>query len=198
MGGWIVKTCPICKNEIHNENDICQFCGYAGLNKVFANNDEAEIWEDTVVKQCRSVYERMSEVLLREQKIILSYDTFMRKIKNDSWWDFDDVIIHRRIDYYITGQYVNTYFCQYDNPPIEIMNLAGKRDDNRYEMIVSVINLSKETRNRPIKFRYKIITPDGYEIHDCEDDITPAPSQRGFYIPFEYNGKEKPIFEILD
>ena len=105
------------------------------------------------------------------------------------------MIIHRKLD---RGQYVNTYFCQYDNPPIEIFNFTAKRDGNKYEMHVGVWNLSKETRNQPIKIRYEIITRQGHNIHDYADTVTPAPKSQKLVIKFEYDGEEKPIFGIIE
>ena len=125
-----------------------------------------------------------------------AYDEFVAKNKNSVLWDFDDVIIHRKLGY---GQYVNTYFCQYDNPPIEIIGFKAKKDGNKYEMRVRVRNLSNETRNQPIKIRYKIESRnDIYHIHDYVDTVTPAPKNQELIINFECEGEEKPIFTIID
>jgi hypothetical protein len=175
----------------------CPCCGFSDLNKEFINIDEARIWEESVLKQCKNIYEKMSERLLREQKIVLSYDVFMKKYGKSGRWEFDDEIIHRKIDLY-RYHLVNTFFCEYDNPPIEIIRFIAKKEGSKYEMIVHVRNLSKETRNQPIKFRYKIITPDGYNIHDCVDSVTPAPESESFTITFEYSGDAKPVFEIIE
>ena len=120
---------------------------------------------------------------------------FISKNKNSGMWDFDDVIIHRKLN---RGQYVNTYFCQYDNPPIEIYKFIAKRDGNKYEMRVGVWNLSKETRNQPIKMRYEVSTRQGSHIHDCTDTVTPAPKSQDLIIQFEHDGEEKPIFRIIE
>lgn len=124
-----------------------------------------------------------------------AYDDFISKNKNSGMWDFDDVIIHRKLN---RGQYVNTYFCQYDNPPIEIYKFVAKRDGNKYEIRVGVWNLSKETRNQPIKIRYEVSTRQGSHIHDCTDTVTPAPKSQDLIIQFEHDGEEKPIFRIIE
>ena len=144
-------------------------------------------------------HKRLAESSLERPRFSYAdaYDEFVSKNKDSGLWDFDDVIIHRKLDY--AHPYVNTFFCQYDNPPIEIIRFTAKKDGNKYEMRVGVRNLSKETRNQPIMIRYKIETrQDVSHIHDCVDTVTPAPKNQELVIKFEYDGEDKPIFSIIE
>ena len=276
--------CPVCKTE--QTTQICENCGFSELNIEFVNVDEAQLWENTVLKQCRNIYEKMatkvaidesastlpfdkprhgcnvritdfetSDVFcgkiigadrrtlyiqipgklkalvfdlatLVEQNAIEyfndtdyqrdiewdksfkidfskplakepyrnSYDDFIRKnINSHSWCFTEDVIYYNEIH-----QKANTYFCAYDNPPFEIVNTVTSKNGNQYTVKVRLRNLSNETRNKPIKFRYRIAAPTLNTVHDWIDTVTPAPKYQTAIITFEYDGKEKPYFEIIN
>ena len=280
--------CPVCKTNNEPNTQVCRNCGFSELNIEFVNVDDAQHWENTVLKQCKNIYNKMVEKayidemcptlpfdkprrgcnvrikdietsdvicgriagysrhhidiqlpgklktisfdlnLLMEQQSIEyfedsefqkclendkefskwleeikkpkkepyreSYDNFVRKNINSRSWCFDEAIIY----YNEIHQKANTYFCAYDNPPFEIANTITSRDGNHYTIKVTLRNLSKETRNQPIKFRYRIASPTLNEVHDWTDTVTPAPKYQVAVISFEYSGTEKPYFEIIN
>lgn len=123
-----------------------------------------------------------------------SYDDFVRKhINSRSWCFTEDVIYYDEIH-----QKANTYFCAYENPPFEIFNTIVSKNENQYTVKVRLRNLSNETRNQPIRFRYRIAAPTLNTVHDWIDTVTPAPKYQTAVITFEYDGKEKPYFEIIN
>lgn len=283
-----MPKCPVCKAEYNADATSCSVCGFDELHVEFVNSNEARLWENTVLKQCRNIYLKMAEKIsidetcptlpfdrprrgcnvrikdfatsdvicgsiigadrrtlyvrlpgklkalvfdwttLVEQNAIEyfndvefqrsvellkylskkfdvsnplpkepfrdSYDNFVRKnINSQSWCFAEDVIYYNEIH-----QKANTYFCAYDNPPFEIVNTVTKKDGNKYTIKVTLRNISKETRNQPIKFRYRIAAPAMNEVHDWTDTVTPAPKYQTAVITFEYDGKEKPYFEIIN
>lgn len=280
--------CPVCKTSNEQNAQVCKNCGFSELNIEFVNVDDAQHWENTVLKQCRNIYEKMAEkaiideacptlpfdeplcgcnvrikdfetsdifcgkiigvdhrtlylqlpgklkalvfdlAALVEQNAIeyfddadfkrkreryehfsemfdfskprpkepfrSSYDDFVRKnINSRSWCFTEDVIYLNEIH-----QKANTYFCAYDNPPFEIVNTVTSKNGNQYTIKVRLRNLSNETRNQPIKFRYRIGAPTMNTVHDWTDTVTPAPKYQTAVITFEYDGREKPYFEIIN
>ena len=278
--------CPVCKTSNEPSAQVCSNCGFSELNIEFVNVDDAQHWENTVLKQCRNIYEKMVTMAAIDEtsptlpfdkprrgcnvrikdfetsdifcgKIIgadrrtlyvqipgklkslvfdlaalveenaieyfndtdyqrdverdksfridlakpigkepyrSSYDDFIRKnINSHSWCFTDDVIYYNEIH-----QKANTYFCAYDNPPFEIVNTVTSKNGNQYTVKVRLRNLSNETRNKPIKFRYRIAAPTLNTVHDWIDTVTPAPKYQTAVITFEYDGKEKPYFEIIN
>ena len=280
--------CPVCKAKINTNTQTCENCGFSEINVEFVNVEDAQHWENTVLKQCRNIYEKMAEkaivdeacptlpfdkprrgcnvrikdfttsdvicgkiigadrrtlyvrlpgklkalvfdlAALVEQNAIeylndddyqrdvewdkssskmvdfskprpkepfrRSYDDFVRKnINSRSWCCTEDVIYYNEIH-----QKANTYFCAYDNPPFEIVNTVTSKNGNQYTIKVSLRNLSNETRNKPIKFRYRICSPTMDTVHDWTDTVIPAPKYQTAVITFEYDGKEKPYFEIIN
>lgn len=183
------------KNELESIRNL----GRKSLEEIMT---EVEFLRDVINSQTKEEYIEQRRNRIRERRqasrnfsFSKSYDDFIDKNKNSGMWDFNDVIIHRKLT---RGQYVNTYFCQYDNPPIEIFKFIAKKDGNKYEMRVGVWNLSKETRNQPIKIRYEVATRQGSHIHDYVDTVTPAPKSQDLVIKFEHDGDEKPIFRIIE
>lgn len=281
-----MPKCPICRTE--QNTTVCDNCGFSELNIEFINTDEAQLWENTVLQQCRNVFhkmatkaaidnsspmipfdkarigcnvrikdydtsdvfcgkiigadrrnisiqisgklkavvfdlpslikqdaieyfydadfkrkieavERLSEMFnfsnpLSKEPYRITYDDFISKNINSQAWCFSkDVIYYNELH-----QTPNTYFCAYDNPPFEIMNTIVSRVENKYTIKVTLRNLSKEIRNQPIKFRYRIVAPTMNSVHDWIDTTTPAPKYQTAIITFEYDGKEKPYFEIIN
>lgn len=283
-----MPKCPVCKTSNEQNAQVCKNCGFSELNIEFVNVDDAQHWENTVLKQCRNIYEKMSEKAsvdeasptlpfdkprrgcnvrikdfatsdvicgkiigadrrtlyvrlpgklkalvfdlsaLMEQNAIeyfndadyqrnvdwdkalsemidfsksrpkepfrSSYDDFVRKNINSRSWCFNEDVIY----YDEIHQKANTYFCAYDNPPFEIVNTVVSKNGHQYTVKVRLRNLSNETRNKPIKFRYRIAAPTMDAVHDWTDTVTPAPKYQTAVITFEYDGKEKPYFEIIN
>ena len=57
-------VCPICNSEYENIVTACQVCGFFdkfGINRIFINSEEAELWQNTVVEPYRMKrqFERM-------------------------------------------------------------------------------------------------------------------------------------------
>lgn len=295
--------CPICKNENNDEAVVCKICGFSELNVEFLNKEDAERWEETVLQQCRNIYQTLSKKVnqfdgyplvnfdyprrgcnvkivepqvpdeyygtivfadkyqihiqipgkMKAVKFVFnwcvregqaeryvaegyhiidekqinyvvdeiykaemdwqeslsksikdrtpkeepyreSYDAFVRKYINSRSWRFsEDVIFYDEVH-----QKANTYFCAYDNPPFEIVNTHVSKIGNHYRVEVRLRNVSKERRNQPIKFRYRIGTPTMNTVRDWTDTITPAPQYTTAVIDFDYDGKDKPYFEIIN
>lgn len=293
--------CPICKNENNDEALVCKVCGFSELNVEFLNKEDAQRWEDTVLKQCRNIYHTLSrkidkfngyqlaefdyprrgcnvkivdltvpdeyygtivdkdsigihiqipgkmkalkfafykgmserdierftsngyifveenqvfylvddiykkalereenlskflkDRIIEEEPYRVSYDAFVKKYINSGTWCFTEAAI------YEVNPSANTYFCAYDNPPFEILYTSVTKNANHYTIEVRLRNLSKERRDQPIKFRYRIGTPTMNNVHDWTDTITPAPQHTTAVITFDYDGKEKPYFEIIN
>lgn len=53
--------CPVCKAIVNTNTQICENCGFSELNVEFVNVEDAQNWENTVLKQCRNIYEKMAE-----------------------------------------------------------------------------------------------------------------------------------------
>ena len=295
--------CPICKNENNDEAIVCKICGFSELNVEFLNKEDAERWKETVLQQCRNIYQTLSKkvnqfdgyplaefdyprrgcnvkivdhqapdeyfgsivyadryeihiqipgkmkalkfafnkgmpereieritalgyvVIQRDQISYVadevykeaiegeedvskfsrdktpkaepyreSYDAFVKRYINSRSWCFTEDVIFYNEAY----QKANTYFCAYDNPPFEIVNTRVSKNGAHYRVEVCLRNVSKERRNQPIKFRYRIGTPTMNNVHDWTDTITPAPQYTTAVITFAYDGTDKPYFEIIN
>ena len=293
--------CPVCKTE--QTTQVCENCGFSELDIEFLNKDDAQRWENSVLKQCCNIYQTLSNknnyfencqlaafdyprrgcnvkvvepkvpdefygnivyadkrqihiripgkmkaikfafkwcinekeiediasdgyyVIDKEQIFYIvdevykaevdwkenlskslknrnsekepyrgSYDAFVKKHINSMSWNFTEDVIY----YNEAHQKPNTYFCAYDNPPFEIVNTQINKNDTHYTIKVMLRNLSKERRNQPLKFRYRIGTPTINNVHDWTDTITPAPQYTTAVITFDYDGKDKPYFEIIN
>lgn len=78
--------CPICGVELSNTVSTCPMCGFDQLGKEFVNKDDCELWLNTVVKTCRSVY----------------CTTKRNAIKNASYKELrDEFVLRPPIDYYM-------------------------------------------------------------------------------------------------
>lgn len=294
--------CPVCKNECGSSDKQCKICGFSELTIAFLNKEDAEQWENSVLKQCRNVYHKLKkkikqyddyplvkfdyprrgcnvkiiephvpdeyygtivyadktqihlqipgklkaikfafkwslserqieEIALRGYRVVdenqifyiedevykqekdwqenlskslrngirekepfrESYDAFVKEHINLREWCFDADVIH-----YHGDLSPNTYFCAYDNPPFEVIYTNVKKDNNHYTIEVRLRNLSNETRNQPIKFRYRIAAPSMNMVYDWTDTVTPAPKYQTAVIHFEYNAIDKPYFEIIN
>ena len=53
--------CPVCKAKINTNTQTCENCGFSEINVEFVNVEDAQHWENTVLKQCRNIYEKMAE-----------------------------------------------------------------------------------------------------------------------------------------
>lgn len=49
-------TCPVCGKAYTSRETTCLDCGFAGLNKVFINKDEADYWKEHVLIPYRQTY----------------------------------------------------------------------------------------------------------------------------------------------
>ena len=56
-----MSKCPVCKTSNEQNAQVCKNCGFSELNIEFVNVDDAQHWENTVLKQCRNIYEKMAE-----------------------------------------------------------------------------------------------------------------------------------------
>lgn len=167
--------------------------GYIIINKVQVSYIVDEIYKNTLAQE-ENISMLLKDRTPEKEPYRVSYDAFVKKNINSRAWEFTEDIIY----YDEVHQKANTYFCAYDNPPFEIVNTIVSKDNNRYMIKVTLRNLSKERRNQPIKFRYRIGTPTMNTIHDWVDTITPAPQYTTAVITFEYDGKDKPYFEIIN
>ena len=48
------KICPVCKKDIGQEADVCPFCGFDQMNRIFLSKEDYEDWQ----KEKRSSQEK--------------------------------------------------------------------------------------------------------------------------------------------
>ncbi|MCL2234991.1 MAG: DUF6273 domain-containing protein [Defluviitaleaceae bacterium] len=81
-------VCPICNEKYENVVNACQQCGFFdkyGINRIFINSEDAEIWNNTVVEPYRMKrqFDRMGSVYGKQSKQI--YDIRM-ELKEALLW----------------------------------------------------------------------------------------------------------------
>lgn len=69
-----MPKCPVCKNDCAISERVCKKCGFTELHVEFINMEEAQAWEQTVLKPCRALWRATNSMykvaMDRLQKII--------------------------------------------------------------------------------------------------------------------------------